>query len=129
MQNCVKCKTQIVSTNCIKTEEDYPFKFESFDELLKLIYESGQESKKILSKKIDRKWIKEEKEYSVEYIQDLINRFEIIIEDIKKLQEPIKYEVESVVGQKTSQQLFAILFKRIESLEKGNSYTSIYTPS
>ena len=115
MKACLNCKTQIVSSNCIVTEQELSFEYDSF---VKLDKATG-DLKNILSAKIDKKSvIKSEHTYVTEYIQDLVNQIELINTSLNKstslADSKILINSTLVSGEKTITQLFSILFKEVE---------------
>lgn len=78
MANCVSCTSQIVPSKCVKSEQELSFEYNSLDDILIHLDEGAKETLDILKKRIDKKWIKEEKEYVIDYIQDLINELDVI---------------------------------------------------
>lgn len=121
---CNECKTQIVSLKCIRSEEKFSFEYDSFTDLLHKLDEADQVLKKVLESKIDKKgWIKTDYPNIVGYLQEVINKIDILSEEeVEK-----KYVINSttVKGEKSITELFNILFKEIESLKKTEQ-SSLY---
>lgn len=126
MKACLNCKTQIVSSNCIVTEQELSFEYDSFDDVLVKLDKATGDLKNILSAKIDKKSvIKSEHTYVTEYIQDLVNQIELINMSLNKstslADSKILINSTLVSGEKTITQLFSILFKEVETLKTNKS--------
>lgn len=130
MASCVNCKSTPVSSNCVRVEEDFSFEHgEELNDVLHKIDEGVEGLNKILTKKIDKKWIATEKEYVVDYIQDLITKVGQLAQTIS-VQKEKKYSINSSFtnGELSDLQLFTILIKKVEELGKqiNNDTSSIY---
>jgi hypothetical protein len=131
MSTCVNCLSY-TSTNCIKTEETFSFEYSDFNDLLLKLDQKSEELKKVLSADIDKKWIKEDHEYVTQYIQDIINKLDVLSKETKAA-EP-KFLIPSSItgtGEKTLLQLLTILVKHVESLENklATNTSSLYLPN
>ena len=128
MEDCVSCK-QIVPLDCVRSEEEFSFQDDgTLTDILKQLDIKSGDLNKILTKNIDKKWIKQDKQYIVDYIQDIINQIDLIL----KISSPEqKYTINSTlsVGEKTPLQLFTILFKEVEGLKQqlNKNVSSMYT--
>ncbi len=127
MDNCVNCK-QIIPSGCVRTEEEFSFEYQDFNDLLKKLDEQSVQLKSILQEKVDKKWIKESKPYITNYIQDLINQIELLNKKIIPETEKFQINSDIVVGEKTSLQLFNIIFKELSAIKKSlnNDLSSMY---
>lgn len=133
MQNCLDCLTW-TSTNCIKTEEELSFDYGTFNDLIKQLDNKDVEQDKILKNKIDGKGIPE-KEYVTEYIQDIINKLDVIDKKVNSNSPSQTFTIQSELtggNQKTLLQLLTILFKTVDSINKkldNNSSSNLYLPN
>lgn len=130
MASCANCKSTPVSSNCVRIEEEFSFEHkEELNDVLHKLDDSMQDLSKILTKKIDKKWIETEKENLAEYVQELINKMGQIIE-ILSAPSTKKYTINSsfTTGEKTELQLLSAIIKKLEDHEKqlNNNTSSLY---
>lgn len=130
MASCVNCKSTPVSSNCVRVEQDFSFEHEEeLNDVLHKIDDGIQGLDKILKKKIDKKWIESEREYVTDYIQDLVNKVGQLSQSLSTTKEK-KFIINSSFtnGEYTDLQLFTILIKKVEDLQKqiNNDTSSIY---
>lgn len=126
MANCVGCKSSVVPANCIRTEEEFSFEYDSFMDILHKLDSKSEEIKKIMSKKIDKRWITEDREFAVDYIQDLINQIDLLKKMVVTKEE--KYKISGVPGENTSLQLFSIIFQKLDQMQNqmNKNSSSLY---
>lgn len=130
MASCANCKSTPVSSNCVRVEQDFSFEHEEeLNDVLHKIDDGIQGLDKILKKKIDKKWIENEREYVTDYIQDLVNKVGQLSQSLSTTKEK-KFIINSSFtnGEYTDLQLFTILIKKVEDLQKqiNNDTSSIY---
>lgn len=130
MASCANCKSTPVSSNCVRVEQDFSFEHEEeLNDVLHKIDDGIQGLDKILKKKIDKKWIESEREYVTDYIQDLVNKVGQLSQSLSTTKEK-KFIINSSFtnGEYTDLQLFTILIKKVEDLQKqiNNDTSSIY---
>lgn len=132
MPECVGCQTEVKSTNCIVHEGKLSFDYENFPDLLEKLDQKSESIKEILTKSIDKMWIKENHEYVIENIQDIIveiDRIRKILENTIKPQD-IKFAIDSKYtnGEMSLLRILSIVLKKLEVLESGTNNSSIYLP-
>lgn len=124
MPTCVNC-LNIVSTNCIRSEQELSFDYEDLNDLLKKLDEKSEEIKKALTQNVDKRWIKEDYEYVTGYIQELINKMDVLL-NAPKAEDP-KFLIPSGItgtGEKSLLQILTILIKEVEALKAKSSQNS-----
>lgn len=130
MGNCVGCKSSIVSSNCIRTEEEFSFEHEGdINSVLHKLDGNINKLSEILNAKIDKKWIEEEKSSLNQYVQELINEVGVIKKTLDQLGVSKKtYTINNDISNKTDVQLFSLIFKKLEQLENqtNNNTSSLY---
>lgn len=130
MGNCVGCKSSIVSSNCIRTEEEFSFEHEGdINSVLHKLDGNINKLSEILNAKIDKKWIEEEKSSLNQYVQELINEVGVIKKTLDQLGMSKKtYTINNDISNKTDVQLFSLIFKKLEQLENqtNNNTSSLY---
>lgn len=127
MASCVSCKSgNIISTNCIKTEEEFSFEHNGeINDVLHKLDENIIKIDKIVNSKIDKKWMEEEKPSLNQYVQELINEMGVIKKELEKISSSKKtYTINTEIANKTDVQLFSIIFKKLEQLENQTNSTS-----
>lgn len=119
-KKCVKCNAP-VSADCIELDAKLNIAYEDFVDLLVKLDGSIETINTLLSTQIDKKWILENKEYTQGYIQDIINKIDVMSKQIDKQgsvgSTKIVVNTNLVKGEKTLSQLFEILFKELETLK------------
>lgn len=129
MQDCLNP----VSTNAIRSEEDMSFEYDSFNDLLHKLDEGVVNLKTVLTKNITRKnWLKSDYEYITDYIQDIINIIDTLVNAAPVAEQKFKIQSDITGGQeKTLLQTLTIIVKELDALKKkvNNNTSSIYTPN
>lgn len=130
MANCVGCKSSIVPSNCIRTEEEFSFEHEGdINSVLHKLDENINKLSDILNAKIDKKWMEEEKSSLNQYVQELINEVGVIKKTLEQLGMSKKtYTINNDIANKTDVQLFSLIFKKLEQLENqtNNNTSNLY---
>lgn len=130
MANCVGCKSTPVSSNCIRTEEEFSFEHEGdINSVLHNLDENINKLSEILNAKIDKKWMEEEKSSLNQYVQELINEVGVIKKTLEQIGASKKtYTINNDISNKTDVQLFSLIFKKLEQLENqtNNNTSSLY---
>lgn len=130
MQDCINCKTpyNIISTNCIRTEEKLSFDYDSFNDILHNFDNKIKELNLILFKKLDKKSLEVERDLTIDYIQDIINRLDILNKKLSEtksvLDTKLVINTSLFTGEQSIIQIISIFAKEIESLK--NTKSSLY---
>lgn len=130
MANCVGCKSQPVSTNCIVLEEELPLEYKDFNDLLHQLSKATQDLSSLMKAEVDKKWIKDNKVYILDYIQEIINEIDLIKKNAEVTEEKYVLNSSLVKGENSALQLFNIIFKELEAMKKqsNNNFSSLYLP-
>ena len=133
-KDCINCNSgNIISTNCIRTEEELSFEYSSFNDLLQQLDKNTTALKELFVKDIDKMWIKNSQANVVDYIQDIIVQIDLILKELKK-KETIgntKFEIKSelFVNETTLLNFMNVIAKEVHQLKNNTNYTSgIYVP-
>lgn len=130
MASCVGCKSSIVSSNCVRTEEEFSFEHEGdINSVLHKLDENINKFSEIFYAKIDKKWMEEEAPSLNQYIQALINEVGVLKKEVDKINASKKtYTINSEIANKTDVQLFSLIFKKLETLESqtNNNTSNLY---
>lgn len=108
----------------IEFEEKLSFEYKDFTEVIVKLDQSIEKLNNLLSVNIDKRFIKDKQEYSVEYIQPIINKLQELIDlNDKNLVLKQKFRINSplVVGEKNLAEILTILFKSLENANKLQS--------
>lgn len=124
MSTCVTCLSYI-PTDCIKSDEQLSFDYNNLTEVLKKLDDNSKELKSLLTTKLDKKWIPENHEYITEYIQDIVNKIDVIINT--PAPQEVKYTIPGTLTggtEKSLLQILTILVRKVEALEAKSVQTT-----